>query len=142
MPSEITEFEDKLPAALDLMLHKLYAVKDALRRHGFIEAIRHTGDLQTAIQNESDWCYRTDRVLPYMQQTALLLGDAIGALQTTDSVKRADAVDAIICVIEDLQLELQKHMSVAPAWQAPDASVDYLEKQHRARTYYPEKVTK
>ncbi len=135
MPSEITEFEDKLPAALDPMLRNLSTVREALRRHGFVEAIKHLGDLQALIQNEIDWCYRTDRVLPYMLQTAIQLADVIGKLVKSDSSCRAKAVAAIIEVIDDLATELEKHMAKVPEWQAPNARVDYLEKLHRARTY-------
>jgi len=136
MPSEITEFEDKLPAALDPMMRKLYVVREALRRHGFVEAIRHLGDLQALIQNEIDWCYRTDRVLPYMLETAIQLSDIIGKVQKAEPDQRPKAVDAIIEVLDDLVSELEKHMAKIPEWKPPDASIDYLERKHRARTYF------
>jgi hypothetical protein len=136
MPSQITEFEDKLPAALDPMLRKLYVVREALRRRGFVEAIKHLGDLSVLIQNEIDWCYRTDRVLPYMLETTMRLTDVTGSLLKVPPGTSAQAIPAIIEVLDELATELEKHMLKVPEWQAPETTLDHLEKQHRARTYF------
>lgn len=136
MSSDIIDTEEKLPAALDPMLRKLYTVREALRRAGYIESIKHLGDLLALIQNEIDWCYRTDRVLPYMLETTMQLVSVLGKVEKAEPHQRTVAVAAIIEVIDALVEELEKHMAKVPEWKPPAASIDYLEKLHRARTYF------
>jgi hypothetical protein len=132
--SEIT-FEDRLPFATDIFLHKLYVIRDALLRNSFKEANTHIEDILTVVQNEIDWCYRTDPVLAYMRDYLLELRKPILSLYSGN----ADSVKTVVLEISAIIIETMEELAAKTAgisrWSPPDSSIDMLERKHRAYTY-------
>ena len=126
---------DKLPANHDKVLSTLHTVIDALRRESLEEAIEHLSDAIAGIQNEIDWCYRTDTVLPFMLDYVQVLHSTVVNLAMADTTLRKPHIKTII---QELQTTLNEQSSIgakAARWDTPDDTVDYLERQHRAQTY-------
>lgn len=69
--------EQKNPACTEKVLTILYHIEDALCRQGISEASKYINDAIALIQNEIDWCYRTDTVLPFMLEYFLQLNDSL-----------------------------------------------------------------
>ena len=129
------ELEEKLATGSDTALANLAQVKEALRRNAHIEALKYIGDATAAVQNEIDWCYRTDLVLPHVLQYLIDLGDAVATVSKLQDRWKLEQTKTIIEAIEGLTTELIHITKDAAHWQAPDSTIDVIEQEYRARQY-------
>lgn len=125
----------KQPHAQDYVLHALYRVSDALKRESFTEAIQHTTDAVAVVQNEIDWCYRTDAILPYVLEFLINLTHTIATVEKVIPSLRGEQVAAIIKELKEIPEEQAHITAKLTKQQAPGTCIDLLEKEHRARTY-------
>lgn len=110
-------------------------VVDALKRGAFTEAQRYIADVTAEVQNEIDWCYRTDFVAPFLLEFFLQLGDTLETFRGVSERERAPLVKETIEVLEDMFNRQVRIEAECAAWNAPDKHVDVLEAEHRARLY-------
>ena len=129
------KYENFLPNCTDQMLSRLYTIEDALRRKGFNEALIHIGDILALVQNEIDWCHRTDPVLVQYLDFMLKLQHAVNVIQNVAPSHLREVLRETISVVQETRQEIGQRAAALPRWPAPDATVDELEKQHRAYTY-------
>lgn len=123
------------PACTDAALKALYAIKDALRRKAFIEASNLVFEALANIQNEYDWCYRTDPVLPFMREYFVELNTAISSLiNATPDVKKAQA-SQLVTVIETTVRDVSAAHESLPTHRAVNGLPDQLERDDRLRVY-------
>ncbi len=127
--------EEKIPHCYDYVMRRFHLVRDALRREAFREALNHTADAIAKVQNELDWCYRTDIMLPFIRQYLIQLGDAIGTVEKVIPSLRKELIETIIRELEEIPREQDQLTAGCSRWQKPDKYLDLLEKEHRARTY-------
>lgn len=127
--------EDKLPAAHDYVLQQLHYVVDCLKKGSLREAFLYVGDALEFVQDEIDWCYRTDKVLPFILSFLIQLGDTLTTVEQTTPTLKKEHTKAIIEEIQSLIDQQSNLSSGVPRWQSPDRHIDLLEKEHRARTY-------
>lgn len=128
-------FENKMPHAIDGFLHSLYLIRDALRRKSYAEAHAHIGDSLASVQNEIDWCYRTDPVLTFMRDFLLQLQRTVGTIENVALSHVNLVLKDTAAVITDTLEELSGMTGNMPRWPAPNGSIDMLERKHRAYTY-------
>ena len=126
---------EKRPYSQEEVLRQLYHIKQAIRKSAFDEAIKRTGEALVAVQNEIDWCYRTDENLPFILSFLLQLCDSIQSLENTPPSLRDKTTSAIIRILEDTISQQEQISSKLAGWQKPDEVIGYLEKKHRARIY-------
>lgn len=129
---------EKRPSSHEEVLRQLYHIKQAIKKHAYDEAIRRAGEALEAVQNEIDWCYRSDENLPFVRNFLLQLCDTIGSLEKTVPSLREKTSSAIIKILDDTISQQEQINSKLAEWQAPDEVIGYLEKKHRARTYNKE----
>jgi hypothetical protein len=123
------------PACTEAALKALYTIKDALRRRAFIEASNLVFDALVDIQNEYDWCYRTDPVLPFMREYFVELNTAISSLiNATPDVKKAQA-SQLVTVIETTMRDVSVAHDSQPTHSAINGLPDRLERDDRLRVY-------
>ena len=123
------------PACTEAALKALYAIKDALRRRAFIEASNFVFDALANIQNEYDWCYRTDPVLPFMREYFVELNTAISSLiNATPDVKKAQA-SQLVTVIETTIRDVSVAHESLPPHRTINGLPDRLERDDRIRVY-------
>lgn len=129
------EIENYLPYCTDEFLKAIYVIRDGLRRHSFKEARLHIGDMLATVQNEIDWCYRTDPVLVFVRDYLLQLDTAVGVLQRVDKTHVRPILTETLAVLEDTRRDVEQRSANVPRWPKPGPSVDALERDHRAFTY-------
>lgn len=127
--------EDKLPAAHDYVLQQLHCVVDSLRKENMREALCYVGDALEYVQDEIDWCYRTDKVLPFILSFLIQLGDTLTTVEQTTPELKNEHTKAIIKEITQLIDQQQNIAANVPRRDPPAPYIDLLEKEHRARTY-------
>ena len=132
---EQVEFENYVPFCTDNVLRVLYRVKDALCRKSYKEAQLHIGDVLAEVQNEIDWCHRTDPVAAQYRDFLLQLLHAVDVIQNVAPSHVRDVLQETISVVVETQQEIAERCSGLPRWPAPGPSVDALERNHRAYTY-------
>lgn len=126
---------DKQPACLTLVMKCAYSIKDAVRREGFIEAIRYCGDAQVAVRNEIDWTFNSDHDLPYILEFFDELAKAISTAIECSPTCREDLKGAIIREIELMLAQVEKITSGQATHKAPDEHLDVIEVGHRQRKH-------
>lgn len=87
------------------------------------------------VQNELDWSYLTDPVLPFLREFLIKLGDAIVSTEQVVPACRKPQVTAIIEVINTSMDQVAYLSKDVAKHTAPDASIDVIEREHRTRTY-------
>jgi hypothetical protein len=125
----------KKPACTEYVLRHLYYIEDALIRNQFLEALNYTGDALAKVQNEIDWCYRTDVTLPFILEYLLLLSDTLQKLQHLMPSYRKEQVPLLINVIRDTRHLVEKVTANQAQYEEPDRYIDVLESEHRATIY-------
>jgi hypothetical protein len=135
MDDHVPYTDEKIPYSTDHFLCQLNLIKDALKRNAFLEAIKHLGDTEEKIQNELDWCYRTDEVLPFFLDFLINLGDAIATTEKVIPSCRPKQISAIIRIIDQTVNTLPQIMAGKATWQEPDQHIDDFEIAHRKRIY-------
>ena len=125
----------KTPSANDYALRKLYAVKDAVIRNQWSEGINHVGDCLARIRNEMEWCYRTDIVLPFMNEFFVELADALATVMKSSKRDQQEQKKLLIEIIDSTVEEVRQATSSLATWNEPDKHLDLLEIEHRRQTY-------
>jgi len=128
-------FEDYVPHCTDEFLKTLYSLKDCLRRQQYKEACLYTSEIIAKVQNEIDWCYRTDPVLGYMRH---FLAHILTTVNTLDNVQPSAAkelLQQLIRLLDETQQEIAQLSANLPRWPAPAGSVDSLELEYRKSLY-------
>jgi replicative DNA helicase len=129
------EFENYVPHSIDEFLSRLYTIKDCVSRKRYQEACLHISDVLAKVQNEIDWCHRTDPVLAYMHDFLRVLFTLVNTLRNVALSHVSDPLKETVKLIEETQQEIANRAAGIPRWPAPGDSIDYLEKEHRMRTY-------
>ena len=129
------KFENYVPHCIDAFLHSIYLIKDCLNRRQYHEANMHVSDILADVQNEIDWCHRTDPVLGYMRNFLMQVFVAVNTLKNVVPSYVKEPLAEVIKVLEDTQAELAIMAKDLPRWSKPESSIDALEKEHRIRTY-------
>ena len=124
-----------VPQCTDNYQRILQKIIEALNRGALRESIKYVGAALTEVQNELDWSYRTDPVLPFYRAFLIQLGDALVTVEKLIPSCRKKQVFAIIEVIRSSSKELDVLCAGATRHDAPGPSIDVFEKEHRARTY-------
>jgi len=127
--------ENKLPNAHEDAMRALYKIQDALKRDGVFEAQQYVSEIITQVQNEIDWCYRTDFVAPFILEFFIQLGDTLASLQQLPPSSRKLALNSTVKVLLDLENQQRHTAEDCAKWEKPGKHVDVLEKEHRIRTY-------
>jgi len=120
----------KLPDAQSFVLHKLYAIKEAVLSKSWDAALLHCNDSITRVQNEIDWSYQTDPILPFIRE---FLMELQGMLRIIEG--NVTHVPALLRVILSTMTEVTQVSSALPTWNAPDEHIDLLEVEHRTQLY-------
>lgn len=128
------------PACTETSLKALYAVKDALRRKAFIEASNLVFDTLAIIQNEFDWCYRTDPVLPFMRDYFIELHAAISRIvNATPEVKKEQATLLSINIAATMH-DVSSVCNNQPVYSDVEGRPDRLERDERINLYSRHRV--
>lgn len=123
----------KLPDAQSIVLHKLYEIKEAVLNKSWDAAVRHCDDCVIQIQNEIDWTYQSDRILPFMREFILELQALLRVLDVNQQ-----HVPALLDILRSTTEEVTQAASAFTAWNAPDKYLDCLEVEHRKQLYAKE----
>jgi hypothetical protein len=124
-----------IPACTQESLRALSKINDALRRTSVIEAIRHTEDALILIQNELDWCFHTDPILPFMFGYFRELNLALSQMPNSTIEARREQVACIVRVNEQTIQRVGNLETGEAKERAPDASVDCIEQGYLARLH-------
>jgi hypothetical protein len=107
---------ERNPACTGHALNQLYLIKDAMYRHEFNEATLRCADVLVRIENEIEWCYGTDLVLPFMKAFFMELSELNSRLmhcthkdlkmQVAEAIKTLERTASALCLQkQDTQLE-------------------------------------
>lgn len=124
-----------VPHCTDNYQRILQKIVDALGRDALREGIKYVGAALTEVQNELDWSYRTDPILPFYRAFLIQLGDALVTVEKLIPSCRRKQIVTIIEVIRSSSKELDVLCAGTTRHAAPGPSIDVFEKEHRARTY-------
>lgn len=120
----------KLPDAQSTVLHALYEIKDALTRNDYNAAFLHCTDSIACVQNELDWCYRSDPILPFIREFLLELQGMLDVIE-----ENRQHIPAVIEILLSTTNEVTQAASNISAWNEPDKHLDLLEIEHRRQLY-------
>lgn len=118
----------RIPNAQPYVLSKLYQIRESLRSTDVRAALLHCNDCLVRVQNELDWSYGTDMILPFIREFLLELDQN---LRTNTTKVYRDVLSIVNSTID----EVTQATSSMPAWNEPDAHLDLLEIEHRTQLY-------
>ena len=117
----------KNPACTAFCLKTIYEIIQALTRGNLLESRQYTEAALAEIQNEIEWCFSTDSVLPQMKQFFGELNVTISTIHNDIPSKQKMQVQATIACLKQALTDIANTTNKQPEHAAVARYIDKLE---------------